>query len=298
MKKIKIIAPLAILILLSSCQQFKLSYRKGLKKNSEFLATLPNPEIEFEYSSPSDTNLVYLRNKYNLDSVAGNGKDVERIINLMMWVHNLAPHAVNPSWPRTLNSLNLIDICVNENMAINCFMHAVILNDVYLSMGYYARFIHLWYTHSGESHVVNSVYVPDVNKWIMMDADFGAYCLDEKGNILNLPEIRKKIINKEKIYFNAGLNLEIPRFFKALWGGDENSYEWYLSKNIFMYSTPVLNIFDVKSDQTSDVIRLIPTKYVEEINVNRRERKYERHQYYYTDNEDFFWQVPNDINEY
>lgn len=288
----KVIVIALIAILFSSCQQFKLSYIGGLKEHAEFESTMPTPDIEFKYSSSNDSNLVYLRQKYNIDSIAGNGSDIEQIINLMYWVHNLAPHAVNPTWPRSLNSLNLIDICINEKKSINCYMHSVILNEVYLSMGYYSRFIHLWYTHSGESHVVNSVFVPSLNKWVMMDSDFGAYCMDENKNILNIPEIRDRLVNKQEILFNDDLNVEIPKFIKALFGGNEKSYRYYLSKNIFMYSTPVNNVFNIKTNRTAKIIRLIPTNYVEKVNLHKRERPYEPYKYYYTDNESFFWQKP------
>jgi len=276
----------------SSCQQFKLSYIKGLNENADFSGTLPKPEIEFTYGSLEDSNLVCLRDKYNLDSVAGNGTEVEQIINLMHWVHNLAPHAANPTWPRSLNSLNLIDICLNENKSINCYMHSVILNEVYLSMGYYSRFIHLWYTHSGESHVVNSVYSKRLNKWIMMDSDFGAYCMDENQNILNIPEIRERLINKQEIYFNSGLDVAAPKWLKAFFGGDDGSYRYYLSKNIFMYSTPVNNEFNIKTNRVAEIIRLIPTNYASKVVVNKRKREYEPYNYYYTDDEEFFWQSP------
>lgn len=279
-----------IILSFASCKSFKLSYIGGLKKNAEYKGTLPIPDIQFEYGPATDSNLVLLREKYNLDSVAGNGTEVERIINLMKWVHNLSTHAANPQWPKTMNALNLIDLCLNEKMAINCYMHSIILNEVYLSMGFYSRWIHLWYIYDDESHVVNAVFATSLNKWIMMDSDNQAYCMDENQNILGIPEIRKRLINKEIIHFNK--EIDVPsKLLTVLLGGPEKKYRWYLSKNIFMYSMPVVNKFDIMT-QKSSTIKLIPTNYIKEVNTKLIKRKYERYYLYFTDNEDFFWQSP------
>lgn len=76
--------------LLISFIPYKLSYIEGLKGNAEFKATLPNPDVKFKYSSASDSNLILIRKKYNLDSVAGKGTETEQIINLILWVHGLS----------------------------------------------------------------------------------------------------------------------------------------------------------------------------------------------------------------
>lgn len=280
-----------ISIFLTSCAEYKLSYIGGLRKNAEFNGTLPEPDVKFEYGPADDTNLVILRETYKLDSVAGNGTEVERIINLMKWVHSLAKHDANPQWPKTKNALNLIDICLNEHRALDCYMHSIILNEVYLSMGFHSRFIHLWFIYTNDSHVVNAVYAKSLNKWIMMDSDNRAYCMDEDRNILSIPEIRKRLINKEKILFNNDLDVPSKPLLNFLLGGPEKKYRWYLSKNIFMYTSPLINRFNIMSCPSSTV-ELVPTNYIKKINPYITKRKYERFYLYYTDDEAFFWQNP------
>jgi len=279
----------------TSCKQYKISYIRGLKKNAEYLGTLPNPDIDFEYSLPTDSNLVFLRTKYSLDSVAGIGTETEQMINLMLWVHRLAPHASNPSYPKIRNALNLVDLCLNEGKSINCYMYAIILNEVYLSMGFYSRLIHLRYKHSGESHWVNAVYSAILKKWIMMDANHGAYFMDEEGTILSLPEIRRKMINKEKLVFNEELEYvgdnKGVKIIKGIFG-IEKFYRWYISKNILKYSTNLINTFNIESDNAAEIIQLTPTNYLKEIDPLPKKRKYERYNFYRTDDEDFFWQSP------
>lgn len=284
-----------VFVLVSIFRDIKFTYLPFLKKNEEYRAELRKPDVRFEYSPASDSNLVLLRERYNLDSIAGEGTETERMINLMVWVHNLSSHAANPAWPRTMNALNLIDLCLTEKKSINCFMYATILNEVYLSMGYPSRFIHLWYTRTGESHVVTAVYAASLEKWIMMDADFGAYLLDENSNILGIPEIRHRIINKEVLLFNETLEYSAGGFVKFLekMMGIEKLYRYYLSKNIFRYSTPLQSIFDIQSDRTADIIYLIPSNYIKEVNPYPQRRETERYELYYTDDEEFFWQKPD-----
>lgn len=283
-----------VFVLISVFRDIKFSYLPFLKKNEEYRSELKRPDIRFEYSSASDSNLVLLRERYNLDSIAGDGSETEKMINLMVWVHNLSTHAPNPAWPRTMNALNLIDLCVTEKKSINCFMYATILNEVYLSMGYPSRFIHLWYTRTGESHVVTAVFSDTLDKWIMMDADFGAYLMDEKRNILGIPEIRERIINGEEFIYPETLEYAgkgLVKFLEKIMG-IEKLYRYYLSKNIFRYSTPLKSLFDIQSDRTADMIYLIPSNYIKEVNPYPIKRETERYELYYTDDEDFFWQKP------
>ena len=47
---------------------------------------------KFTYQDKENPNLVALRNGFKLDSVAGKGNEVSKIINLLHWIHNLIPH--------------------------------------------------------------------------------------------------------------------------------------------------------------------------------------------------------------
>lgn len=291
-----ILIPVFAICLIS--RDIKPTYIPFLKKNESYIGELKKPEVIFEYSSPADSNLADLRERYNLDSIAGNGSETEKIINLMEWVHSISNHANNPAWPKTMNAHNLIDLCLTEKKSINCFMYSTILNEVYLSMGYYSRFVHLWYTRTGESHVVTAVYSESLGKWIMMDADFGTFLTDENGNILGIPEIRHRIINKEKMHVSDNMEVAgsgITKFLGKIFGVD-NIYSWYLSKNIFRYSTPLRSVYDIQSDRTADIIYLIPTNYISKVNPYPKHRETERYDLYYTDDEEFFWQKPVSLN--
>jgi hypothetical protein len=100
-------------------------------------------DMQFQYSGAQDENLRKLRETYRLDAVAGKGPEVERIVNLMKWVNRLTWHHPNPRIPGPYNALALIPLCKGWKRGINCWMFALILNEVYLSMGFASRLVHL-----------------------------------------------------------------------------------------------------------------------------------------------------------
>jgi hypothetical protein len=165
-----------------------------LKKHPAFSANgLGYPvDVNYYYAPLTDDNLRKLREKYDLEKIAGRSSEIDSIINLMRWVYQLTGHANEPEIPKELNALNLIRLAKVEHKSINCFMKTVILNEVFLAMGFYSRQTHLL-PHSNEedeSHFITSVYSRSLGKWILMDPDFGVYVTDHKGNILGVAEIR------------------------------------------------------------------------------------------------------------
>jgi len=219
--------------------------------------------------------------------VAGKGPETERVINLMKWVHQLTSHAINPTAPKELNSLNLIDLCQSEKKKLNCWMYAIILNEVYLSMGYPSRMIHLK-PHSGEkkeSHFVTSVYASTLGKWLMMDPDMCGYLRDENGNILGISEIRKRLFEDEPLIVND----DIGGFSKIL---GKWSYISYLSKNIFHYNSPQISAFGQETRRENRVFfELIPDGFREEL-LTEPEITPRGNKIVYINNAPLFWQQP------
>ena len=43
-------------------------------------------------------------------------------------------------------------------------------------------------------HVINIVYLISKNKWIWVDPTNDAYVMDEKGDMLSIEEVRKRLI--------------------------------------------------------------------------------------------------------
>lgn len=251
-------------------------------------------DIKFYYSSPIDDNLRKLRIMYGLETIAGKGSEIDRIINLMSWVYSLADHANEPEIPRERNAFTLIDIAKVEHKQINCYMKTIILNEVYLSMGFYSRHAHLL-PHTNEeqeSHFITSVYSNSLGKWILMDPDFGVYITDENGNILGVTEIRRRLIGGEKMKIkHVGRNLFSKlqiNFGNFITGTD---YLWFLSAFIFKIRCPKNSMFDQESEPIRVYYELIPDTYKKEQKITNKSKEI-----YYINNEVLFWQKPNSDN--
>ena len=268
-----------------------------LKAHPAFSGKGPSPPaaVTFTYAAPTDENLTRLRELYGLDAIAGPGSEAERIINLMRWVYKLTGHANEPEIPKELNAFNLIRLAKDEHMLINCFMKTVILNEVYLAMGWPSRQTHLLPAEKEEeeSHFITSVYAPSLGKWIMMDPDMGAYVTDEEGSILGVQEIRSRMI--------TGLPLRVKDVDESGWferaRGDWSNftrgvdYLWFLSDFLFKIRCPQRSLFNQASEPNRVLVELIPDGYREELlqepRMDTRGRKIIA-----INDEGLFWQRP------
>jgi hypothetical protein len=244
-------------------------------------------DMQFQYSDAQDKNLKRLRETYCLDAVAGEGPEIERIVNLMKWVNRLTWHHPNPRIPGPYNALRLITLSKGHRRGINCWMFALTLNEVYLSMGFASRLVHLM-PHSNEnreSHFAVAVYSLEAGRWLYMDPDFGGFFMDEHGNLLGVAEIRRRLVNGEPLVANRDV-----RGFTVFLG--KGSYPWYLSKNIFKHACAQRSEFDQETDRKDKVYyALIPDGYREELLLEPEITKRGTRIVYIND-EELFWQKP------
>ena len=255
-------------------------------------------KVTFHYAQPTDENFTKLRDQYHLETVAGQGSEIDRIINLMNWVYRLAEHANEPAIPTERNAFAFIHMATVEQKQINCYMKTVILNEVFLSMGFCSRHTHLLpHSHEErESHFVTSVYSPALDKWILMDPDFGVYVTDEMGNILSVMEIRRRLIAGEplKVQHPGRTSLEIT------WGDIHNfiegaDYLWFLSDFIFKMRCPKYSRFAQDTESIREYFELIPDGYRPEL--LEKTRLTDRGKKIYTINdESVFWMRPIEIS--
>ena len=270
-----------------------------LKMHPAFSAKLSGSavDIDFQYAASTDDDLRKLRGMYNLDAVAGQGSEADRIINLTRWVFQLTGHANNPQIPKELNAFSLIHLAKVEGTLINCAMKTIILNEVFLAMGFSSRQTHLL-PHSNEedeSHYITSVYSHTLGKWILMDPDFGVYVADEKGNILGIAEIRSRLIAGGPLVVKGVVNTGRNIFAEA-WASfrdfiDGTNYLWYLRKNIFKVRCPRVSMFDQRSKPNKVYFELIPDGYRDEL--LKEPKLTERGKIVYINDEGLFWQKPN-----
>ena len=261
-------------------QQSKLSILKtAAKYDNSDKSYIPN----FAYQSLDNPNLVTIRKELKLDSIAGTGSEISKILNLMHWLHYLIPHDGMNDNPEVKNAMSMIDVCKKEERGLNCRGLAMVLNECYLSLGIKSRYVTCLPkdTTDPDCHVINMVYSNDLSKWIWIDPSFDAYVMNEKGELLGIEEVRERLISGKPLILNPDAN----------WNRQQTQIkevylENYMAKNLYLLETPLVSEYNTETPEKGKVI-----KYVQLISTvdNPVKKSYEL---YFTRNPKLFWTKP------
>jgi len=251
----------------------------------------------FAYQPDDKPALVAFRKAYRLDSIAGDGNEILKMINLMHWVHGLIPHDGNHANPQIKNGMALIDACKREQRGLNCRGLATVLNECYLAMGLKSRFVTCLPKDSlkndPDCHVINCVYSSTLKKWLWMDPTNDAYVMDEKGELLGIEEVRKRIINDQPLILNPTANWN-NRVSK---NKEDYLYD-YMAKNLYMLQCSVASEYNaetIENGKSVEYVTLVPLEYFNQQSKSREvkdEKNNVSYKFFQTNNPDYFWQRP------
>lgn len=262
-----------------------------LKTSGSYLPKVYPALPKFTYQNALATELVTLRNKFNLDSVRGHGDEVSQIKNLLYWVHNVVKHDGNSNNPSSKNAVDLIEVCQKENRGLNCRMLATILKDVYQAEGFASRVVTCRPkdTADFDCHVINVVWSKSLKKWLWMDPTNNAFVSDDAGNLLSISEVRARLINDQPIVLNEDAN----------WNNQEkqtkeNYLDSYMSKNLYWLQCSVKSEWDLETSKEdkapNEYVNLYPGKYS---TIEGSAKSVTKDQIYYaTGDSDRFWSKP------
>ena len=234
-----------------------------LKRANKYNLSDSRPLPKFNYQSSDNPNLMELRKGFKLDSIAGQGSDVLKILNLLHWVHNLVPHNGMNGNPEVKNALSMINVCKKDNRGLICRGLALVLNECYLSMGIKSRIVTCYPKDilkiDNDCHVINSVYSESLKKWLWIDPTFNAYVMNEKGELLSIEEVRVRLISDKTLILNPDAN----------WNNQNpHTKEYYLynymAKNLYMLECPATSEYDMETPRegkTISYIKLLPLDY-------------------------------------
>lgn len=250
---------------------------------------------KFEYQSADNPNLKKTRQNLKLDSIAGKGSELSQIFNLLHWVHNLVRHDGNSNNPTLKNAIDLINVCKAENRGVNCRMLATILNECYLSMGIKSRYITCMpkETEFSDCHVINMVYIKELEKWIWIDPTFDSYVMDEKGNLLGIQEVRERLVKGQPLVLNADANWNRENLQTK-----EGYLENYMAKNLYRLQIPLVSEYDTetwKSGKEVTYVELLPLDGIQQTPQKKEQTNNStgvKFTYYKTNNPNLFWTNP------
>ena len=197
---------------------------------------------------------------FNIDSIVGNSATTwDKTIALAKFVASHIPHANQRVMPEKRNAIALWEYTKNVEPAFNCRLHSIMLFELLNAADISATFITCMPKDSTDNdcHVVNQVWLPELNKWAMIDSDFdGNYATDKSGTPLSLAEIRERYISGEDIYYHK-------RFAEG--SNEIDFYYAYMAKNTYWFSTWETPTYDqepsINNPNPGRYIHLVPAGF-------------------------------------
>ena len=171
-----------------------------------------------------------IRDYFQLDTLyPGNATTWEKAVAIGKFVSSNIPHANQRHWPNHVNAIGLWEYTKEVEPAFNCRLHSIMTFELLLSAGIHARYITCMPEDKDDPdcHVVDEVWLPELNKWAMVDTDMdGHYVTDRNGTPLSLKEMRENYISGKKMLMH-------PAFGKAQ---KDNDYYAYMAKNTYWFA--------------------------------------------------------------
>jgi|ERR1035437_2785485 hypothetical protein len=203
-----------------------------LKKGGKYNFSDNRAVLKFTYDSAQNPELLKIREKYKLDSIAGSGDELSKILNLLHWVHNSFVFNGNKELPPYVGVFDLMTKCYNGINTMYCAAFAWVLNDCYSAMGLKSRQVVCLPKDSTDfdCHSINTVYSKTLGKWLWIDPTNNAYVMNEKGELLSIAEVRERLINNKPLILNPDANTN--RIYSVI---KENYLFDYMAKNLYAF---------------------------------------------------------------
>lgn len=153
-----------------------------------------------------------------------------KALALAKFVASHIPHANQTKYPEKRNAIALWEYTRTIEPAFNCRLHSILLHELMLSEGIINRFVTCLPadTLDSDCHVVNLVWLPERNKWAMIDSDMQAWISNSEGTPLSLAEMRERYISGSPMRIN-------PLFDSIKEDFNYDYYRSYWAKNLYWF---------------------------------------------------------------
>ncbi|MDO4771328.1 transglutaminase domain-containing protein [Porphyromonas sp.] len=284
------IAALLVLVIILARYVFRNELRSYLEKlqGSEKVALLRKAQdykadsvaFDFEYAAPIEKSME-IKGYFRFDTLFQADADTWTKTLTLARLSALVKHDNPNPWPDSRTAIGLWEWSKNNPGGYNCRMHSILLHELLLAEGIINRVVTCMPADTTDSdcHVVNIVWLPETNKWAMIDSDTKTYVTDEEGNVLSLQEMRECIIADKPIHILPLNEGDTP--------GDYLTFYW--AKNLYYFSSIESTTYGVESPASdrSRYIYLLPDNgYKLSMRANRQGR--------ITTDVDRFWASPAD----
>lgn len=211
--------------------------------------------INFSYEDPHSPELKKLNEYFDLNNVIGEGSELNKLASLKRCVvENISSKGKNLT-NRLYDDLDCIEI-INQSKkdgySLNCRYISYIFMQLLLALGFKARWVMClpMDLRDDECHCVTEVYSKELEKWIVVDAAFDLFYFNKKGIPMNLAEMRKTLIEENKLKFFSP-NKEYSYFIQNYW-----------KKNIFRFKYLINNKYNALASSQIEFACLNPDNFV------------------------------------
>ncbi|QZA81988.1 transglutaminase-like domain-containing protein [Deefgea piscis] len=204
--------------------------------------------LESHFASDQDEYLTQFRIKYALDELIESAStDTARLQRVMHWVHHLWQHN-GQNTPSQNDAMTIVEEAA-QGQQFRCVEYAIVLATALAALGFPARTLSLMtqdveHKRSCGGHVVTEVYLHDLAKWVMADAQWNIMPMlnQQAANALELTQ---------SIYQGDDrLSLQSTTAIKPKY------YLKWIKPYLYYFTTRLEHRYDFNADATQ--IRLMP----------------------------------------
>lgn len=185
--------------------------------------------VQYRFTYKQDTARAReIREYFRLDTLVNPAATTwDNARALAQFVARNIPHANQKVQPETRNAIGLWEYTRTVEPAFNCRLHSILLHELLLSQGIVNRFVTCLPADSldRDCHVVNLVWLPEHEKWAMIDSDMQSYVASPEGEALSLEEMRQRTVAGEPMAVHRLLGTRDPENYLSYWA--KNLY-WFI----------------------------------------------------------------------
>lgn len=171
-----------------------------------------------------------IRDYFRLDTlVRPDASTWDNTLALARFVARNIPHDNQKVYPEVCNATGLWEYTRTVEPAFNCRLHSILLHELLLASDITNRFVTCLPADSldRDCHVVNLVWLPEREKWAMIDSDMRAWVAAPDDTPLSLEEMRECYI--------AGKPMQVHPLLDTDKGKDYAYYTSYWAKNLYWF---------------------------------------------------------------
>jgi len=244
----------------------------------------PYKSLDLVASARSDEIRRYFKRNagLDLDRIAASPSTTwEKTLEISRFVSKRIPHDNQKEPLQELNAITLWEYAQRVPTGFNCRWHAILLSELLLSIDIKNRFVTCLPEdeHDQDCHVVNLVWLPEMNKWAMIDSDMQEYVTDPNGIPLSLEEMRTELIAGRKLNIHRNADPDGVEYMQGYW-----------AKNLYWFNIHITYGYDLEGCRhlPDCIVNLIPPGF-------HIPEKYSSFSAHATTNAVSFWQGYNNV---